>query len=548
MAKAVRDRAAADLSLFITTQIEGVTEPCGCSSEPLGDVARIAGLLKTAGPRGLLIDAGGLRYKPLAGPSEKQQQARLKADFLEQTWQKLGAVTMLQPGDLMGAEGGAELARSVRLCSNLLGAPGVPAAVLQSEEVRTVSGVKLGIMGIAAPSAGGSWPAGVFMSEPIAAAEQAVARLRAKGAAAVIALTGLRRDGARRLAKKVAGIDLVVAGADPELSNGAAQAEQVDAALLVVPAVEGRRLVRVDLYLPSASKPPVPVWALRRTPEQLTHAIAALRQQLATTKARLAAMRQDASAEPAFVKTTADEVARLAAELARLEKTTLAPDGGAGHVTIELVAIGRQLPRSTEVADAMLALDHRIGEANLAALSGPPPSPPAGAASYVGLAACQGSCHFHDDAVDFWQKTRHAQAFSTLVKVGKDLSYDCVQCHVVGFDEAGGANLWSLAAAQRGTAPAGGNRAVTDLRDVQCEVCHGPGSLHVRAPSTQPIPFARPTVQRCLTCHTKDHSDTFAFDPYLRDILGPGHGAERRAALGNGVTGHELRAAALKTH
>ncbi len=49
----------------------------------------------------------------------------------------------------------------------------------------------------------------------------------------------------------------------------------------------------------------------------------------------------------------------------------------------------------------------------------------------------------------------------------------------------------------------------------------------------------------CTGCHTEQHSDTFQYEAYLRDILGPGHGAAARTKLGNGATGHELRSAAL---
>ena len=63
-----------------------------------------------------------------------------------------------------------------------------------------------------------------------------------------------------------------------------------------------------------------------------------------------------------------------------------------------------------------------------------------------------------------------------------------------------------------------------------------------------PIPVPRPVEGRCRSCHTVDHSDTFAFAPYLRDILGPGHGEAKRLELGPGPTGHELRSAALQKH
>lgn len=68
----------------------------------------------------------------------------------------------------------------------------------------------------------------------------------------------------------------------------------------------------------------------------------------------------------------------------------------------------------------------------------------------------------------------------------------------------------------------------------------------MRSPNKNPIQVPRPTEARCLECHTKEHSDTFQFQAYLRDILGPGHGAERRKELGDGPTGHALRSAALK--
>lgn len=544
---ATREPTAGEpISLFITTQIQGTTEPCGCSSEPLGDVARIAQLVKARGDRGLLLDAGGLRYKPIALPVEKQKQARLKADFLEETWRKLGALVALQPSDLSGQGGLAELATSTRLGSNVrlekaAGADPAGPRIL-GEEVRRVGGLAIGVLGIATPAGDSPWPSALKIGEPHEAAKQAIERLRGRGATSFVALTGLRRDAARRLARKVPELNLVVVGGDRELSDGAEQAEQVGSTLLVVPAVEGQRLVRVDLHLDAEKQAS---WTLKRTVRQLERAAAALDQQIASTRTRLEALRKDAQTEPAFLATTEAELTRLQGERTRLQEAT--GSAGAGHVTVELVAISRKLPRDPAVADAMSALDRRIGEANLETLSAPPAAP-TGTASYVGIAGCQGSCHFHDDAFEFWQKTRHAQAFPTLVKVGKDLSYDCVYCHAVGFDEVGGSNLWSLSAWQKsGKAPAGsGSASLPDLRNVQCEVCHGAGSLHVVAPSKNPMPFVRPTEERCLTCHTKDHSDTFVFVPYLRDIVGPGHGAEKRTALGNGPTGQELRSAALK--
>ena len=75
----------------------------------------------------------------------------------------------------------------------------------------------------------------------------------------------------------------------------------------------------------------------------------------------------------------------------------------------------------------------------------------------------------HKPAVEFWKKTVHARAWKTLVEVDKQYHYDCIGCHVTGWEKPGGVNLATVE--KRG------------LVDVQCETCHGPGSR-----STSPRP------------------------------------------------------------
>jgi hypothetical protein len=485
----------------------------------------------------LLLDAGGLRYDEDPTPVDKLPQARQKADFLENTWSALGAITMLQPEDLVGHPDGSELAGHPRLVSNLTGLP-----ALISESVRTVSGVKIGVLGLADPEA--TWPAGVQVSEPIAAAQAAVQRLRAQGAQAIVALTGFRREQARRIARKVPGIQLLVAGGkDRDLHDGVDLPEQLGETLLVVPAYKGERVVRVALHLPKSGPPS---WVFQPSRRQQEQRAAVLRAKHTAAQTRLAALRSDPTADPGFLKTSEADVQRLQAELQAACAPATPP--ASGYVVSELLPINRALPRDPEVAAAMTALDRRIGEANLTASAGPPAAAPPGQPRYLGDAGCLGICHYHSDSVEFWQKTRHAGAWKTLVDGGKDLSYDCVGCHVVGFDKGGGANLWTLAQWQRHPGADRPPAAGPDLRNVQCEACHGPGSLHARAPSKVPMPVRKPSEEVCLGCHTKEHSDTFAIAPYLRDILGPGHGEDRRRELGNGPTGHELRSAALNSH
>ena len=172
----------------------------------------------------------------------------------------------------------------------------------------------------------------------------------------------------------------------------------------------------------------------------------------------------------------------------------------------------------------------RTGEANVKAAHGVAvPRPAKGQAAYTGTESCS-DCHA--DAVTFWEKTVHAQAWKTLVDRGQQFDLDCIGCHVTGWDKPGGSNL-------------GHN---DKLRDVQCETCHGPGSIHVaKGGLEKPFAIARaPADDQCASqCHTKEHSDTFQREAYLRDIVGPGHGEALRKKLGDGPTGAQLRKAGL---
>src|SRR5262249_49755890 len=85
-------------------------------------------------------------------------------------------------------------------------------------------------------------------------------------------------------------------------------------------------------------------------------------------------------------------------------------------------------------------------------------------ATYVGSQACE-KCHANAYAI--WQKTPHAHAYHTLetAKSPGQRQYDgeCVVCHVTGFGYVSGFS---------------NEEKTPTLKDVGCESCHGPGSLH----------------------------------------------------------------------
>src|SRR3954468_21630158 len=91
-------------TLFAVAEVRGQIGPCGCTSDPLGDLSRTAQLVvqaRAAGPV-LLVDAGSLLYAHVPPPPQLAVQEELKADLLAQTYQKtlLADAVGLGPADL----------------------------------------------------------------------------------------------------------------------------------------------------------------------------------------------------------------------------------------------------------------------------------------------------------------------------------------------------------------------------------------------------------------------------------------------------------------
>ena len=101
-----------------------------------------------------------------------------------------------------------------------------------------------------------------------------------------------------------------------------------------------------------------------------------------------------------------------------------------------------------------------------------------------------------------------AADYATLATQFKEYNLDCVSCHVTGYDQAGGSTVTH---AER-------------LKNVQCEVCHGPGSKHAASPKRVEIPTRKPKGDVCLACHHPPHVTEFDAEKKMLEILGPGHG------------------------
>jgi len=114
---------------------------------------------------------------------------------------------------------------------------------------------------------------------------------------------------------------------------------------------------------------------------------------------------------------------------------------------------------------------------------------------YTGFDPCV-DCHI--GRYNFWKETPHARAIETLKPRDAESDPDCLPCHVTGY-----------------LRPTGFSPAVPreDLHGVQCEACHGTGSLHAGSPEIYNL-IKAPKASVCLSCHTPDQDDDF---DYMRD-------------------------------
>ena len=90
----------------------------------------------------------------------------------------------------------------------------------------------------------------------------------------------------------------------------------------------------------------------------------------------------------------------------------------------------------------------------------------------------------------------------------KEFNLSCVGCHVTGYNQPGGSTVTHVAL----------------LKDVGCENCHGPGSLHIAAPEKPGLVAIDTPEAVCVSCHNHEHSDRFVYEAFKPLLKAPGHG------------------------
>lgn len=519
------------VDIFAFARILGTIAPCGCTTEPLGGLQYAFGYIEAnSRPQTrLVVEPGSFLFADPTSPEAARDepawaQAEQRATALQARFARLGAqlVSGVGPTDLGSPKSDQALATwpmpRVLANSRALDPRGVQPHRLVRLGDATL-GVDAGVTAVVEP---GLAPA-LGAEAPADALRREVAAMRAAGAELTVVLLQGSRQTAEQLARDVQGIDMIVVGVPVGLERTrlGAPSARIGSTWVVEPGEQAQTVTHVRLQIEPAAVSAFPsgdAWTAVVTKDTQSR-------ELARLDARLAKFRADPGADRAFVARLEQERAALAAQLEQPVAIT-----GAVAVTVEQAKISCKQAADADAARALHDYDDWVATRNKQRFAGVrAPAPAKGQPGYVGDEQCS-ACH--SEAAELWDTTRHAQAYATLERVNKQFDLSCVGCHVTGFREPGGSEVVENAG----------------LQSVQCEQCHGPGSQHVATPEKQGKPFAirrEASVEVCKQCHTPEHSDTFNYEAYLRDILGPAHGAAKRSALGEGPTGHELRAAGL---
>lgn len=498
------------IRLYVISTLAGALEPCGCVKDMLGGIQHAAGYVdgkSTDAPHSLVVGAGPMLFEDPHLDATSRVQDEYKAEALAASLHDM-RMAAWAPGLNDWAAGAGKLAALARtagaqlLAANLQGAKAGAAA----STVKEVGGYKIGLAGVSAPAQAGQLPDGVKASDPAVALNKALAALDKQGVQVRVALVALPRGQALRLAERVKGLDVMVVGRpfdEGDGNNPPTPPVLVGGTLVVQGPNHLTGVAVVDLYVRGKSfdfqdGSGIEKAAVRQSLEER---IAELERRISKwSKAGSTVKKFDLDARRA-------DLAQMKQKLAHLGRTKT-PDKGS-FFRYQLVPVKESLGANKAVTARMDSYYRRVNEHNRVAFKDKTPPPiPEGESGYVGVDVCS-SCHKAERK--FWNTMAHAGAYAVLAKEHKQYNLDCVGCHVTGYNQPGGSTVTH----------------VDKLQNVQCEVCHGPGSRHADNPANPDFIVKKPAKRLCADkCHHPPHvGKHWDVNEALTHIIGPGHGA-----------------------
>ena len=469
------------LRLAVATDLKGYLEPCGCTSDPLGGIDRLAAQIRTLreGPAPVVfLLAGDTFFDTAELEPIRVDQANRNANTLTGILNRLEVAAVLpgprdraQPSDAIDALRQAADFRWLAMASD--------AEVLRIE----AGALRLAVVG-ARPGA-----------------ERDAVMAAVGTAQAKTDLTIALVDGSRRDANRIGAID----GVDFVLHGGVDEDEPIPPrrageAWVLHASRQGQGLTVVDVYLNKQDEPFADhsEWSRVESAGQLDR-------QISDLSAKISAWEKSGDADAADLEAQRNRLTGLKSERQALDAPTAQTDGNA--LFASWIPLPKKAPRDRQVGNLMREHDKVVNEANRVAFADlkPPPLGPDDIA-YVGSSACSGC---HRTASWWWRNHAHGVAYLTLQQRNKEYNLDCVGCHVTGYDQPGGSTVT--------------HNLDLALVNVGCESCHGPGAAHAKDP--EKVGILRDTPESmCVVCHSPEHSDLFDYETYRKTLVVPGHG------------------------
>lgn len=434
--------APASLKIFLSSDLGGYLEPCGCTEQRWGGIARQMAVVGRAKPPAVLaLDAGDM-----TGGARRWQQVGL-----EKYLQALGAMgyTAANLGAReIGLDAGALRDLAARSPVGLVSANVRDEATgqLLVEPYRQVmtGTLRVTVVGVVAPDPQRQVGAGVKVQDLDEALAKLLPRLRPE-TDVIVLLAACDEPTIRKIAQSHPELDLVLGG---RVAQASKDVLRIGSCGVVALADKGQMVAQVDV--------------------------------------------------------------------------AIAPDGRPRGARSQMILLDNAVPEDPAMLELVAGYNAELSRLNraggLKALGVPTLPPPAGENAYVGAEACR-SCHPKE--FQSWSATKHAKAYASLVRRGRDSNPDCVSCHVV--DLGAGDGFVGLPASP-------------DRLDVQCEACHGRGLVHVRTRAAGQTVVNMPHVLpgSCQVCHDCTHSPKFMYEPYWEKIK---HGPDKKTTNAPGGTG-----------
>ncbi len=495
-AKSSAERPTPSLRLYLVSGTAGALEPCGCVKDMLGGVDHFAALLeRDRAPSELVLGAGPMLFRDPKLDGKEKDQDLLKARALADVFARL-KVAGWAPGANDWA-GGSELLEDVTKDRLTLFAANVKGGGFSSGRVFELDGQRVGVVGVSTAKPEGV-SAGVEVGDARAALAAGASWLPAQGARNRVAVLAAPRGAALRLLDAVPGFHVALVGKPldrGETNDSATPPVRVGETLVVEAQNHLQSVAVVDLFVRDGKYRFADATGIDAEEKRISLTARA-------TDLRVALARSGVGAQDRAARER--DLEAVNAELAELGRPRDLPPGSAFRY--ELVEI-REALGSDPASKSLLASYYKtVNEHNREAFKDVlPPPVPAGQSSYIGVEACT-TCH--ESEREFWNRTPHHAAYKTLVDQNKQFNLDCVGCHVTGYEAPGGTTV----------------AHVDKLTDVQCEVCHGPGSRHAQNPAAAAL-VSIPERSFCAgKCHHPPHvHEDWSVDAAWHVIVGKGH-------------------------